>query len=435
MRKTSLGRQLVGVCILVLGMVIVLLGLILPNMLLPVCETNLYNYLKQPLNFFRDGEDIIDNNINTEVAYIYIDTNDNISISDNIGKVVHIKEIDDLLSKLDLTRENGKVKINYKTYYYVTSISNNKIKVAITGDSYVSKFRKSMLVILIEVVVVPFSLISMFILAWSNNLVNRIKRIKGKIDNINNEDYNHETDNRYEDELYTLDRAVTDMHVYLKEQEEYKNQMYQNISHDFKTPITVMKSYIEASDDGIQTKDEALKVISEQLDKLEIKVHSLLYLNKLNYFQERRDNLNEQYDVSLTINAAVDKFKMSRPDVNFVLDIDKKSTIFRGSADMWEAIIDNILNNFMRYAKKKVKITVKNHKIILYNDGENIDENVLNNIFTPYEKGLKGVFGLGLSIVKKTLHFLCYDIMIENVKNGVKFTIYENRNLGSDKAS
>ena len=163
----------------------------------------------------------------------------------------------------------------------------------------------------------------------------------------------------------------------------------------------------------------------EQLKKLEIKVHSLLYLNKLNYLSERRDNLKEQYDVSLTIHAAVDKFKMSRPDVKFVLDIDKKSTIFRGSADMWEAIIDNILNNFMRYAKKEVKITVKNKKIILFNDGENIDENVLNNIFTPYEKGLKGVFGLGLSIVRKTLHLLDYDITIENVKNGVKFTIYE----------
>ena len=39
---------------------------------------------------------------------------------------------------------------------------------------------------------------------------------------------------------------------------------------------------------------------------------------------------------------------------------------------------------------------------------------MLNNIFTPYEKGVKGVFGLGLSIVRKTLHFLNYDITIEN---------------------
>ena len=121
--------------------------------------------------------------------------------------------------------------------------------------------------------------------------------------------------------------------------------------------------------------------------------------------------------------ASVEKFNPSRPDVEFILDIDKKNVIFRGSEEMWEAIIDNILNNFMRYAKEKIKITVKNNKIILYNDGPNIDKDVLNNIFTPYEKGVKGVFGLGLSIVKKTLRFLNYDINIENEKNGVKFII------------
>ena len=90
---------------------------------------------------------------------------------------------------------------------------------------------------------------------------------------------------------------------------------------------------------------------------------------------------------------------------------------------MWETIIDNLLNNFMRYAKKEIKITIKNQKIILFNDGEKIDKSIINNIFTPYEKGLNGMFGLGLSIVKKTLELLNYDIEVTNVKNGVTFTI------------
>ena len=90
---------------------------------------------------------------------------------------------------------------------------------------------------------------------------------------------------------------------------------------------------------------------------------------------------------------------------------------------MWETIIDNLLNNFMRYTKHEIKITIKNKKIILFNDGDKIDENILNNIFTPYEKGLNGMFGLGLSIVKKTLQLLNYDIKATNVKNGVIFTI------------
>ena len=78
----------------------------------------------------------------------------------------------------------------------------------------------------------------------------------------------------------------------------------------------------------------------------------------------------------------------------------------------------------MRYAKEKISITDKNNKIIFYNDGPKIDDYVINNIFTPYEKGVKGVFGLGLSIVKRTLRFLDYDITIENdKKKGVKFII------------
>lgn len=422
--KNNLTEQLFIVCMIILGIMITSLGIILPNMLIPIYETNVYNYLRQPLNFVQNEEDITNNEINTEVAYIYIRSNNTISISANLESIIDISKIDKLLSKLDLTTENGKFNYKRNTYYYVTSVSNDTISIAITDDKYITKMKQSILVIIFKVVGISFVLVSFFILAWSNNLVNRIKKIKDKIDNMNNENYSHVADTKYSDELYTLDRAVQDMHKYLTEQEEYKNQMYQNISHDFKTPITVMKSYIEAEEDGIQTKEETMKVLKEQLQKLEIKVHSLLYLNKLNYLKDELNNLNEQYDVSLIIYAAVDKFKMSRPDVEFVLDIDKKSTMFRGSCDMWEAIIDNILNNFLRYAKKKIKITVKNNKIILYNDGETIDKNVLNNIFTPYEKGVKGVFGLGLSIVEKTLHLLDYNITIENVKNGVKFTIY-----------
>ena len=421
----KLTDQLLILCIFMLGIIVISLGIILPNNLIPIYETNIYNYLRQPLSFVQDEEDL-NENINTEIAYIYIYNiaENSISISDNLPKIIDIRKIDKLLSKIDLTKNEGKFRYKTTTYYYVLSINSNQTKIAITNDVYINEMKNSILITILKVVGITLIIISFFVVAWANNLVHRIKRIKDKIDNINNDKYNHKVDERYQDELYTLDKTVEDMRIYLKEQEEYKNQMYQNISHDFKTPITVMKSYIEAYEDGIENKKKTIDIIKEQLKKLETKVHSLLYLNKINYIQERQENLNEQYDITPLVRAAVEKFKISRPDVKFVLNIDKKSTIFRGSADMWEAIIDNILNNFIRYAKKQVKITVKNNKIILFNDGDSIDEKLLNNIFTPYEKGVNGVFGLGLSIVKKTLQFLNYDISIENVKNGVRFTIY-----------
>ena len=117
------------------------------------------------------------------------------------------------------------------------------------------------------------------------------------------------------------------MHTYLTEQEQYKNQMYQNISHDFKTPITVMKSYIEAEEDGIETHKEVQKVLKEELNKLEIKVHSLLYLNKLNYLKEKKEMLQKEINIEPIIQSAIKKFQPSRQDEEFITEIEKKSTI------------------------------------------------------------------------------------------------------------
>jgi len=417
MRKPNLTEQLLFICIVIVVIMIISLGIILPRNLLPIYEDNLYNYLGESLNILDSPEN---SKINSEVAYIYVN-NENIYISNNLNKVIGLDSPKEILSKIN--KEEGKFLYNKKVYYYSTITSNNTKKIALTGSSYINDMRISIFKIILLVVGITFIIVSMVILIWSNNLVNRIKKLKEKIDNLNNDNYNHKIKYDYEDEISTLEVALEKMRVYLKEEEEYKNQMYQNISHDFKTPITVMKSYIEAFEDGVITDKEAVKVSKEQLSKLEGKVHSLLYLNKLNYFKDKKDIIKERCDVSKVVFDSVDKFSLVRNDVKFTLDIDEKNTIFKGSSEMWEAIIDNILNNFIRYANKEIKITIKNNKIILFNDGPNIDKDVLNNIFSPFEKGVNGVFGLGLSIVKKTLTFLNYDINIQNTKNGVKFII------------
>lgn len=417
MRKPNLTEQLLFICIVIVVIMIISLGIILPRNLLPIYEDNLYNYLGESLNILDSPEN---SKINSEVAYIYVN-NENIYISNNLNKVIGLDSPKEILSKIN--KEEGKFLYNKKVYYYSTITSNNTKKIALTGSSYINDMRISIFKIILLVVGITFIIVSMVILIWSNNLVNRIKKLKEKIDNLNNDNYNHKIKYDYEDEISTLEVALEKMRVYLKEEEEYKNQMYQNISHDFKTPITVMKSYIEAFEDGVITDKEAVKVSKEQLSKLEGKVHSLLYLNKLNYFKDKKDIIKERCDVSKVVFDSVDKFSLVRNDVKFTLDIDEKNTIFKGSSEMWEAIIDNILNNFIRYANKEIKITIKNNKIVLFNDGPNIDKDVLNNIFSPFEKGVNGVFGLGLSIVKKTLTFLNYDINIQNTKNGVKFII------------
>ena len=421
MKEISLTNQLISICILIVGIICIALGIILPKKLLPIYEENIYNKLKQPLIFVNNSEDINKEDINseTDIAYIYI-VNNSILTSLNINEVIP-NYSNDILNYI--TNKQGKFIYKNKLYYYYNNYSNkNEIKISLTNDNYINEMRKNILQTILIITGITFTICSLILIIWSNNLVNSIILLKKKIDNLDNDKYNVNLNHNFKDEISSLNDSIENMKTYLRNNENYKNQTYQNISHDFKTPITVIKSYIEATEDGIETNEKSLEIIKEQINKLENKVHSLLYLNKLNYIKDKNENKKSKTNISNIINSSTEKFKLIRPDIEFTVEIDN-SSIFRGTSDMWETIIDNILNNFMRYAKKEIKIIVKNKKIILFNDGEKIDENILNNIFTPYEKGLNGMFGLGLSIVKKSLRLLDYDISVINVKNGVNFII------------
>lgn len=415
--KNNLSKQLLFVVSIAFVLLFISLGAILPRLLIPVAESNIYSYLSEPLKIY--DTDVDNKLLNTEIAYIYVST-DIIATSKNIRKVITYEKIENILKKMK--EPYGKFIYNHKTYYYYTLKNNEITKIAISDDSYINRTKASILSAIFPLVLGTFLLIGLMLVFWSSVVVRKIEKLKNKIDNIDNPDYNHKVDFTTDDEIRSLALAIEDMRISLINQEEYRNRMYQNISHDFKTPLTVIKSYIEAVEDGVEDKTIALETIKEQTDKLEQKVHSLLYLNKLDYLKNSKNISREKIDMEKIINQEVDKFKFHRKDVKFEIQIDSKSKYY-GSLENWETILDNLLSNFMRYANTIIKITAKQNKIILYNDGNQIDNDFLEGIFTPFRKGIKGEFGLGLSIVKKTLNLMDYDITIKNEKKGVSFII------------
>ena len=416
--KNNLSKQLLFVVGIAFLLLFISLGAILPRILIPVAESNIYNYLREPLRVYdrdADTQKLRD----TEIAYIYI-TDDSRATSMNIAAVIEYENLDEILLKM--TKSYGKFIYKHKTYYYYTLTEQDITKIALTNDSYINQTKTSILSAIFPLVLGTFLLIGLMIVFWTTIVVRKIERLKNKIDNIDNPNYNHKIDFQLDDEIRSLALAIEDMRISLINQEEYRNQMYQNISHDFKTPLTVIKSYIEAVEDGVESESTALSTIKDQTDKLEQKVHSLLYLNKLDYLKNSQTNSTELVDMEKIIREEVEKFKFHRKEIKFLTNVDKKSKYY-GSVENWETILDNLLSNFMRYAKKEIRITAKQNKLILYNDGESIDDDFLEVIFTPFRKGIKGEFGLGLSIVKKTLNVMGYDIAIKNEKKGVSFII------------
>ena len=416
-QKQTLSKQLIIIIFLVFSIAFICLGVVLPKTLIPLAENNVYRYLSEPLKFMQSN---FDKDLpSSEIAYLYI-IDQKIVTSDNLTEVMGFDNPLFIIKKIK-NNTYGKFIYKHNTYYYYTIKTEQVTKIALTNDTYINKTKADILAAILPIVLGTLLIVGLILVIWSSIIIYKIDKLKSKVDNIDNEDYNHTIDFKANDEIKSLGYAIEDMRISLKSQGEYRNQMYQNISHDFKTPLTVIKSYIEAVHDEVEDKDKALQVIEEQTEKLENKVHSLLYLNKLDYLKDSKPKI-EKIDMEKLINDEVSKFKWKRKDVEFIVEYDNKSVYF-GTVEHWKTILDNLLNNFMRYASTTIKINAKQNKIILYNDGSNIDNDLLEGIFTPFRKGIKGEFGLGLSIVKKTLCIIGYDINIKNEKKGVTFTI------------
>ena len=289
--KTKLSHQLIALIGVAFVILFISLGVILPKILIPVAEKNIYNYLSEPLKFV--GSNRIDESLlNTEIAYIYI-VGDEVATSENINEVININNTEKLLSYIK--NDYGKFNYNHNNYYYYTIAEDGITKIAISNDNYINETKEAILSAIFPIVLSTCLLIGLMLVVWSSYIVKKIEKLKDKIDHIDNQEYNHNINFEIDDEIKSLALAIEDMRISLINQEEYRNQMYQNISHDFKTPLTVIKSYIEAVEDNVEDSNTALQIIKQQTEKLEQKVHSLLYLNKLDYLKNSKNIKQEQH--------------------------------------------------------------------------------------------------------------------------------------------
>ena len=408
--KIDLKKQFIILVILYLFILYTLLKIFIPNSILSQTEESLYNRLILSITLINKNK--ISNIDNSEIAYIYI--NDKIVYtSSNFSKITK----EDANKILEYIKQpKGNFTISSKKYYYV------KIDdiISITDGKYIKQVIKNTIKSIKLPIMLSILIVSIPAIIWITIIVLKILKLKEKSDNIDNNKYNHKFDFYIDDELKKLNHSLENMRESFMKNEEYKNELYQNISHDFKTPLSIIKSYTEAREDNMCTYEEYMKVIKEQLVDLERRVRSLLYLNKLDYLSNYNREIKE-VDISKLVKEEIKKFKYLNREISIKYSTDN-SKIY-GNYELLEGVFDNILTNSYRYANKIISITIKNGKIIIYNDGEHIKEDIIDYMFTPFRKGIKGDFGLGLSIVKKSLKLINYNIYAVNEKVGVSFII------------
>ena len=248
-----------------------------------------------------------------------------------------------------------------------------------------------------------------------------LKLIKNYIDDIKN-DKESELHIQREDEIGVLSSSLIEMKEEIDRQNEIKEEMIHNISHDLKTPIALIQTYAQSIKDDIYPygdKDSSVDVILENTDRLEKKVKSLLYLNRLDYISGQIGD--ETCSMKELIEHIVFQLTAMHPQIEIITDLQDSS--FKGKDDYWRICIENIIENAARYVHHEIKIILKDQYLEIFNDGEPIDNSNPESLFQPYEIGHKGQFGLGLSIVYKTVTMYGYKVEAVNRVDGVSFII------------
>ena len=207
-----------------------------------------------------------------------------------------------------------------------------------------------------------------------------------------------------------------------QEKEERERRLFvSNVSHELRTPLTSVKSYLEALDEGALSEPVApdfIRVSLDETNRMMRMVTDLLHLSRI-------DNATSHLDVELINFTAFITFILNRFDKMRSQDQEKKYELVRDypitsvwieiDTDKMTQVIDNILNNAIKYSPDGGKITVSmkttdDQMILSISDqGLGIPKEDLPKIFDRFYRVDKarsraqGGTGLGLAIAKEII--------------------------------
>ena len=316
---------------------------------------------------------------------------------------------------------------NYSIVYCIHNINDSFSLISIVKNDYRMAFKEALTGSTINSTILVVVGLYAFLLIWVSTLIHPLNQIKNYIEKLKNGE--KASLNIYrKDEIGEVAEALVEMQNELSNQAHIREEMIQNISHDLKTPIATIKSYSESIKDGIypyDTLEKSVDVILEHADRLEKKVYSLITFNKLGYLVDDA-NPGDTVNMREVIQKAILSAKVIRKEISFETEIDEE-VYFHGEEEPWRIVVENLIDNALRYARSVVRITLSEEGLYVFNDGDLMEQDRIEKLFKPYEKGNKGNFGLGLSIVKRVTETYGYHVVGENMNDGVIFKVIKPR--------
>lgn len=275
---------------------------------------------------------------------------------------------------------------------------------------------------IIRVIYVPFLvmlIISFALLGLiSQKIMRPIRRINTVAESYSTGNFDVEMDIKSRDEIGQLASTLSYMASELSKLDEYRKDFISNISHDFRSPLTSIKGYAEAIQDGtIPTEKQGkyLNIIVDETKRLTKLTSSLLELNKYDSYGIWL--VIKDFDIIKPVKAAMRFYEGTclEKGINLILNNHCLNTMVKGDQTKIQQIIYNLLDNAIKFTPsgKSIYITLTelNEKILVSvkDEGCGIPAESLKKIWTRFYKADasrgkdKQGTGLGLSITREII--------------------------------
>ena len=316
---------------------------------------------------------------------------------------------------------------NFLDYYSVTKVYKikdfNEIRVKITRRNV----RDRILILNAFTSFVFFLLFCLYIIIRIQKRF--FDKFKNSLDNLKifTQDYNLDSEIRIHNEenfieFSILQKAFKNMLIRLKEQSQLQIDFVNNASHELKTPIFVIKGYVDMLNDwGKEDKevlDESLFVLKKEIQSMQELTEKLLFLAKSKNLVAEKNNVN----LDNILKEVIENLGFAYPKQK--ISYNSSKIYIKSDEALLKLLFKNLIENAIKYGNNNpVNITLEKEKkirVIIEDYGIGISKEALPHIFDRFfredearNREIKS-YGLGLSIVREIITLLSIDIQVES---------------------
>lgn len=338
-------------------------------------------------------------------------------------------EIDYIIHRLESAEEGCSVVFSKNsTLTYASGIRRRGNNYLVVNYS-LSIFEGSMKLLLIYFILVGAAallLTSLISYSISQKLSGGLRNLSSTAVKFAKGDFNVNFTNAEYQELADLSDTLNSVRDEVKKSTDFQREILANVTHDFKTPLTMIKAYAsmirEISGDNPEKRDKHLQVIIDEADRLTGLVNDVLNVSKVS---SRLDELNlKVFNLTEFLYGIINKFEYLQETQGFKFMVDIDANLYtRADEEKIGQVIYNLLGNAINYTgeDKTVFISLKQElsedriRFSVRDTGRGISKEDLPEIWNRYyrvkenhSRPVKGT-GLGLNIVKIILQTHSFD--------------------------